>query len=136
MPHATIAPDMQQCIEHCLDCYQTCFGEAMQHCLPTGGKHVEAHHFGLMMNCAEICRTAAEFMMTSSPLHARVCAACAEVCDACAASCENVGDMETCMQACRTCADSCRHMAGTGSSAHGFAGSQSRTPTPAEKAPM
>jgi hypothetical protein len=113
---------MRQCIQECLQCYQTCKHEAMNHCLETGGKHVEPTHFRLMMNCAEICRTAADFMLGNSQLHARICAACAEVCDACAQSCEQVGDMDECVQACRRCAESCRQMAG-GTTTQGFAGS-------------
>jgi hypothetical protein len=106
----------------------------MNHCLEAGGKHVEPTHFRLMINCAEICRTAADFMLSNSPLHARICAACAEVCDACAQSCEQVGDMDECVQVCRRCAESCRKMAG-GASAQGFAGSTRQT-AGTVKAPM
>lgn len=111
MASATAMADMRQCIEACLDCYRTCTEMAMNHCLETGGRHVEPEHFRLMMNCADICRTSAEFMMSNSPLHARTCAVCAEVCDACADSCAQIGDMDKCVQACRTCAQSCRDMA-------------------------
>lgn len=102
---------MQHCIDDCLHCYRTCLQTAMNHCLEAGGRHTEPEHFRLMMNCADICRTAAEFMLASSSVHAPVCAACAEVCDACAQSCEQIGEMEECVQACRTCMDSCRQMA-------------------------
>lgn len=34
--------DMTRCIELCMSCYQICLGTAMNHCLQTGGKHVEA----------------------------------------------------------------------------------------------
>lgn len=111
MTHAT-SPHMQQCIDECLRCYQTCLGMAMTHCLEQGGKHVEPKHFRLMIDCSEICRTAAAFMLSGSHLHAKICGACAEVCDACAQSCEQVGDMDECVQACRRCAESCRRMAG------------------------
>jgi hypothetical protein len=107
----------------------------MNHCLESGGKHVEPTHFRLMINCAEICRTAADFMLSNSNLHARICAACAEVCDACAQSCEQVGEMDECIQACRRCADSCRKMSGV-SSAHGHAGSASQTSGASVKTPM
>lgn len=105
--------DMQKCIQECLQCHQTCKQEAMTHCLEAGGKHVEPAHFRLMINCAEICHTCADFMLSNSNVHARICAACAEVCDACAASCEQLGDMDECVQACRRCAESCAQMAGT-----------------------
>ena len=101
---------MQECIAQCLQCYQTCLHEAMNHCLEAGGKHVEPRHFRLMIDCAELCRTAAHFMLSSNELHQRVCAVCAEVCDACAKNCESVGDMDECVEVCRKCADSCRSM--------------------------
>lgn len=127
---------MQKCIDVCLDCYQTCFSTAMSHCLPKGGKHVEGRHLGLMLNCAELCRTTAEFMMSNSPLHGRVCAACAEVCEACAESCEQVGGMDECVQACRACAESCREMADSGMAATGLTGSERQEDDSPIKTPM
>jgi hypothetical protein len=52
-----ISEEMSRCIEICLSSYKTCLSTAMNHCLETGGKHVEPAHFRLMMACAEICRT-------------------------------------------------------------------------------
>ena len=113
MAHAPLNQTMRKCIEDCLKCYQTCREMAMNHCLETGGRHVEPHHFRLMINCADICQTAADFMLSNSDMHAKVCAACAEVCEACARSCQDVGDMDECVRACRQCAESCWQMAGT-----------------------
>ena len=103
--------EMSSCIEECLRCYQTCLGAAMSHCLEAGGKHVEPKHFRLMMACAEICRTAAHFMIIGSGHHGHVCAECAEICEECARDCEQVGDMQKCVEACRRCAESCRSVA-------------------------
>lgn len=110
MPHV-MNPEMKQCIEKCLDCYRTCREAALNHCLEAGGDHVEPHHFRLMINCADICNTAADFMLSNSELHGRICAACADVCEACAKSCEEVGEMDECVRACRECAEGCRRMA-------------------------
>lgn len=106
-----MSQEMQQCIQECLNCHRVCLQEAMNHCLEMGGKHTEANHFRLMINCAEICQTSANFLLSNSPLHKRTCAVCAEVCEACAQSCERVGDMAECVEACRRCAESCRRMA-------------------------
>lgn len=106
-------PDMQECIEACKTCHDVCLQMALTYCLRAGGKHVEEEHFRLMINCSEICQTAANFMLSNSPLHDAICAACAEVCDACARSCEQIGDMDECAQACRRCAESCEDMAKT-----------------------
>lgn len=111
--NSLIDNNMQSCIEVCNDCHESCLRTAMTFCLEKGGKHVEASHFRLMMNCAEICQTSANFMLSGSDLHSKVCGICAEVCDACAESCEQVGDMEDCAKVCQECADSCRQMAGS-----------------------
>ena len=104
-------PAMQACIEACNRCHGTCLGMAMNHCLEEGGEHVAPAHFRLMADCAQICATAADFMLRSSSHHAAICAACAEVCDACADSCEGLDGMADCIAACRACAESCRAMA-------------------------
>lgn len=105
-----ISQQMQQCIQECLDCYKICLQTAMNHCLETGGRHVEPARFRLMMVCADICRTSADFMLCGSPLHTHTCAICAEVCDACAQDCEQIGGMDECVAACRRCAQSCDQM--------------------------
>ncbi|TRW91262.1 four-helix bundle copper-binding protein [Candidatus Methylobacter oryzae] len=102
---------MQSCIEDCMNCHQVCLQTAMNYCLNTGGKHVEPEHFRLMMNCAEICQTSANFMLSNSRFHMRTCAVCAEICEACAADCRQIGGMDECVQACQNCAESCRQMA-------------------------
>jgi hypothetical protein len=102
---------MQPCIDACGHCHETCLHTAMTHCLAAGDMNVEGGHFRLMINCAEICQTSANFLLSGSVFHQMVCAACAEICDACANRCEQVGGMEDCVKACRECAESCRKMA-------------------------
>jgi len=108
----TPSQDMQSCIEACDRCHRMSLQEAMNHCLEAGGKHVEPAHFRLMMDCAEICQTSANFMLSSSSHHAQVCRICAEICDACAESCDKLDGMEDCAKACRDCARQCRTMVG------------------------
>ncbi|WP_255398794.1 four-helix bundle copper-binding protein [Nitrosovibrio sp. Nv6] len=103
---------MQTCIAACDNCHQTCLQAAMNHCLESGGRHVEAGHFRLMMNCAEICQTSLNFMLSGSQYSNQVCRICAEICDACAKSCEQLDGMDDCATACRECAQSCREMSG------------------------
>ncbi len=107
-----VSPEFQRCIDECLRCYQTCLGAAMNHCLESGGKHVEPKHFRIIIACAEICRTAAHFMLMSSEHAKHLCRECAEICGQCAEECERVGDMQDCVDQCRRCAEACRAMAG------------------------
>lgn len=106
-----LSPQMQKCVDECLRCYAVCLQMAMNHCLETGGEHVAPPHFRLMMACAEICRTAAHFVLIGSEHHRHVCAECAEICEQCARDCERLGDMQECVDACRRCAEICRKMA-------------------------
>jgi Domain of Unknown Function (DUF326) len=103
-------PNMQSCIDACDRCHRMCLQSAMNHCLESGGKHVEPGHFRLMMNCAEICQMSANFMLSNSSYHPQVCGLCAQICEACAESCDDLDGMEECAQACRDCAKSCRSM--------------------------
>jgi hypothetical protein len=101
---------MQDAIKACLDCHSMCLRVATTFCLEKGGRHVEQKQLALMLNCTELCQTSANFMLSDSPLHGRVCLICAEACEACAKSCEQVGDMRECVDECKTCAKSCRAM--------------------------
>jgi hypothetical protein len=102
---------LQACIVDCLECYSLCKQEAMNHCLEAGGRHADPEYFRLMRDCADICRTAADFMLGSSTFYAKLCALCAEVCEACAQACEDIGGLDACARACQGCARSCRHIA-------------------------
>ena len=104
----------KQCVDDCLNCYRICHESAFNHCLETGGAHVEPEHFRLMADCAQICRASADFMLRRSAHYTAMCALCAEVCTACATSCEALKDMEECAKACRRCADSCTAMVTAG----------------------
>ena len=107
-----IDPPMQACIKACEDCHRICLTTAMRYCLEKGGEHVGPEHFRLMLSCAEMCQTSANFMLSASTMNRSTCRACAEICDACAKSCEKMTGMEECAKACRSCAQSCHAMAG------------------------
>ena len=112
--HQSMGNDLQQCIQECLNCHSVCLA-TVAHCLEMGGAHASPPHIGLLLDCAEICQTSANFMLRGSALHARTCSVCAEVCEQCAQGCERIGgndtQMQACADACRRCAESCRRMA-------------------------
>jgi hypothetical protein len=108
-----ISDEMLQCIQHCTDCHNICL-ETMAYCLQLGGRHAQAPHLRLLLDCAEICQTSANFMLRRSDLHGRTCAICAEICERCAQDCAQFGDdsqMQACAEVCSSCAASCRRMA-------------------------
>lgn len=108
---------MQECIEECLNCHAVCT-MTLQHCIATGGEHTEVNLIGILLDCAEMCQTSANFMLRGSPYHVVTCAACAELCRACEEACRGVtGDEQLghCGDVCSACAESCDRMAQMGS---------------------
>lgn len=112
MPHENMTQDMESCIAECKNCHDVCL-ETVAHCLEMGGDYAEVNHIRLLLDCAEICQTSANFMVRGSDLHGYTCATCAEVCERCARECDRFDDdfMKQCAEACRSCAESCRKMA-------------------------
>lgn len=106
---------MQECIQNCINCASVC-SQTLNYCLEMGGRHAEAMHIKILMDCAEICQTSASFMLRGSQFHGKVCGVCAEVCKACAQFCQHLGaddsQMQACADECNRCAQSCQQMAG------------------------
>lgn len=99
------------CREQCSACALACTTALYRHCLTAGGEHAKPDHVRMMVDCAEICQTSANFLARGSDLHSAICAACAEVCLACADQCRDLEGMEECVSACEKCEQSCRAMA-------------------------
>ncbi|MGH9626800.1 MAG: four-helix bundle copper-binding protein [Bryobacteraceae bacterium] len=110
-----ITAEMRECIQNCTECHKICM-EMVVHCLGLGGKHASQEHIRLLLDCAQICQTSADYMLRGSPLHTRTCGICAEVCQMCAEDCERMAGsdrtMRDCVEKCRRCADSCMKMSG------------------------
>jgi hypothetical protein len=112
--HTETHTDLEHCIRQCEECHHICL-MTVNHCLEMGGKHADPAHIRLLLSCAEICQTSANFMLLSSAQHGLTCGVCAEVCERCAEDCLNIdpddAKMKACAQACLSCAESCRQMA-------------------------
>ena len=111
--HSMIDERRRACIQECHNCHDICT-ETVAHCLHMGGEHAEQNHIRLLLDCAEICQTSANFMLRTSDFHGQICGICADVCARCAEVCERFGDdqmIQQCGEACRSCAQSCRAMA-------------------------
>lgn len=109
--HVVTDEEMQECITGCLACRAICL-QTVDHCLAMGGAHVAQQHVRLLLDCAELCQTSVHFMITHSPLEARIWALCAEACRACEAACRKMGDTMDlrCAESCPRCAEMLRHL--------------------------
>ena len=108
-----LSADMEACVQTCNECHHVCL-ETVVHCLEKGGAHAESAHIRLLLDCAAICQTSADFMLRGSEHHGAVCGVCAQICESCAIDCERFGDdaeMARCATQCRACAESCQRMA-------------------------
>lgn len=77
-----------------------------------GGMELDPVHLRLLLDCAQMCETAADFMSRNSPYHLYLCEVCAAICEACAESCALAGEMEECAAICQECIGVCRALAG------------------------
>jgi hypothetical protein len=105
---------MERCIENCSNCQRTCLETAARHFRGEHTPTLEETHVRLLLDCAQICSTSADFMMRGSAMHGHTCGACAAICERCADECERMGEdpyMAACAEICRRCAESCREMA-------------------------
>lgn len=113
MSHTSVSPKMRECIQECNSCHDICL-ESVTYCLEMGGEHARPDHIRMLLDCAEICQTSANFMLRTSNFHTRTCDVCAVVCERCAEECERFSNdamMQQCAQSCRSCAQSCHEMA-------------------------
>lgn len=109
----SLSTEMRECVDACLSCASLC-AETTRYCLEMGGKHAEVQHITIMIDCAEICQTSANFMLRQSAAYTETCSTCAAICRACEESCRQLGGtaMTNCADECAGCAESCERMAG------------------------
>ena len=103
--------------EACQECYRLCL-TMVNHCQAKGGPQAGIKQIRLLLDCAEISQTAAEFLPRGSDLHLTICNACAVVSLKCAAACEEFIDdelMQACAAACRRCAEFCQNLVASAS---------------------
>lgn len=107
----SISPAIQHCIDVSLRCYRVCTQMVSLHNLQIGGEHNQPGHIRAMLECAELCRTNAHFMLLDGEFTHSLCGICAVVCRATADSCRMLEGMQECIDACETCADCCEKTA-------------------------
>lgn len=102
--------DIPAAIDQSLRCARECT-EMLFEALRLGGPDAEPEHIAMLANCAKICETSAQFMLSGSPLHVLTCGVCATICEKCAEDCEKrEGPYQACIDACLRCAAMCREM--------------------------
>lgn len=109
-----INPDMQKCIDACIETYSCC-EQSITHCLNEGGQFVDMSIMGPLMDCVDAARTCADMMIRQSPHAAEMAAICARVADMCSEACMKMSSdatMKRCAGICHACSEACRALAG------------------------
>jgi len=98
-------------IDACLQCAAAC-DYCASSCLKELDVNQMAKCMQLDMECAAICRTAAQLMSIESDYANAVCQLCADVCNACASECKkhDMDHCQRCAEACSGCAEECSSM--------------------------
>lgn len=109
----TFTDEMQKSIQNCILCHQVC-EHTLAYALEKGMKS-EHSYLQTLVDCAEMCILAADFMLRNSHLHHITCNACSEICTACADACQALDSddetLQSCANICLQCSKSCWQMA-------------------------
>jgi hypothetical protein len=100
----------EECIRQCLETYRLTL-QTVRYCLDKGGDYSTVNMIQRLLDCAEICRASASYLIRSSDKQATICTGCAEICLLCANDCEHFSNdksMKDCAQQCRSCAEYCQ----------------------------
>ena len=100
----------EQHVELIRKCENACL-VTLRHCLEIGGKHAEASHITMLLDCANICRLNVSAILLKSSHSKEIALLCADICDACADDCDRLADDEHIQRltgVCRTCAEACK----------------------------
>jgi hypothetical protein len=103
---------LEECIQNCRDTHEVTL-QTLSYCMQRGGRHASLDSLKLLMDCAEITQSCANFMLRGSDVYVVVCGACAEVCEESARAVSALSDdfqMKICAEIMRRCADSCHQM--------------------------
>lgn len=105
----------KDCIDACVACAVAC-SHCATSCLSEADVNRMIKCIRLDLECAAICRSAAELMSLGSEYSAHLCRVCADACKACAEECGKHAQMgmehcKVCAEACRKCAEECEKMA-------------------------
>ena len=102
----------ETCIDACLQCASVC-DYCASACLKEANVNEMARCIKLDMECAAMCRTAAQFMSLESEHANMLCQLCADICHACAEECSkhNSDHCRMCAEICYHCAEECASMA-------------------------
>jgi hypothetical protein len=117
-PNAMLTRETEEAIQDCLECHRVCvrtFGHLLA--LEPDAELATPEQLNLLVDCADICRMAADYMMRFSEFNVRAADLCCEICRRCQQLCELPSGEDPvvleCVSACARCANSCKRVHAT-----------------------
>ena len=88
-PNKILTHEMEEGIQDCLDCHRICL-RTFSHLLTleTDAELAEPEQLNLLLDCADVCRMCADFMLRISEFHVRAADLCSQICRRCQQLCE------------------------------------------------
>ncbi|MEC3919883.1 hypothetical protein [Nocardia sp. CDC160] len=102
-------PNLQSAVNALLGAHRACCRQALDS-IDAGGKHATRTHLAQLLDCADITRTAGDFLERQSTWSSALCELAAEACARTADSCDRL-DEHACAKACRTASNLAASMA-------------------------
>ena len=103
-----LEPETKTCVAALQACHATCLQFATFDCMQGNYPRVGPNQFRLMLDCAELCQTAANFLIRDSDHYLRVCREALVICEDLASDCRKFPGMEAILAACDECVSACR----------------------------
>lgn len=82
---------MQLSADHCLECFRAC-SEAMAHTIDLRRQHWEHEHYRILLDCIDVCKTTAGFLIRQSDYYKDICSVCALICKETTKCCQEFGN--------------------------------------------
>lgn len=117
-PSRVFAREVQEATDDCLECHRVCL-HTFSHLLTleTDAEIAEPDQLNLLLDCADICATCADFLLRASAFQTRIADLCCEICRRSQQLCELPGGADPivreCAAVCARCANSCRRLLAT-----------------------
>jgi hypothetical protein len=104
--------EMDECVQYCMECHRACT-RTVTHliALEDDTEPADARQLTLLLDCAQLSATCADFMIRASEFSTMIGGLCAEVCRSCKQVCEGLEAADAvaqeCAAACGRCANAC-----------------------------
>jgi hypothetical protein len=117
-PSRILTREMEEGIQDCLQCHRICL-RTFSHLrtLELDAELAEPEQLNLLLDCADLCRVSADFMLRISELHVQVAELCCKACRRCQQLCELPSGEDPIVleyaATCARCANSCKRVVAT-----------------------